>query len=647
MNNWRFPRANHTDKRGISTADTETFKKNAHKGFAREILQNSIDARASDESPVLVEFKTFEIDTAKIPGIDELRQAAQNCIDLWSYKKDYVAVYDKILKSLSSKKITCLRVSDYNTTGLVGIESSESENNRFLALAKSTGVSEKPSELAGGSKGVGKNAAFLMSSTKVVFYSTKTNQGLNGELCSYSGSIGVADFASGVVVGSQNNDYTLGKGYYCSNDLHEPCDNLLMLDESALNRNDECGTDIFIIGYSDSADTKKEVVNSVLESFMASIFYGHIVVKYQDIIISKETLDSLVFDEELIDAKLKNEIVSQYLILKGGEDVSVFDIDTEYGNCSLYILKLGKDNSDLATHQITMIRKPYMKIKNFNMSNSYDASALCIIEGEDLGKALRNIENPKHDDWETNRIEDKAYKKEIVGLINEIKIKINEKIIECLQLDNDDPIDPNGAGEYLPDEAAGDSGQKNNEKPKPADEVTMSKRKENSTSAKNANYKSDFDNGLEPQIGGIDDEGNEVEYPGGRNEKTGGDPHPGTEKGGKKDGDSVIFVRAKLAGVNYKFIGVNPKEGRFNVVFNAPTSIEECYLSLLRLDDVNGGEQIEIIEMKVNGINVDCSTQIEAGPFSIKEGQKVLIQLVTNIHENFGSEVKITYASQK
>lgn len=42
---WRFPASGHGERKGISSGDIEAFKKHPFRAFAREILQNSIDAR--------------------------------------------------------------------------------------------------------------------------------------------------------------------------------------------------------------------------------------------------------------------------------------------------------------------------------------------------------------------------------------------------------------------------------------------------------------------------------------------------------------------------------------------------------------------------------------------------------------------------
>ena len=105
-NRWRFPASGHGDRKGISSGDTETFKKSPFKAFAREILQNSIDARDSDENPTIVEFNTFELATNLIPGYNELKEQVRRCKEFWSHKPDYVKIYTDLLNVLNKESIT-------------------------------------------------------------------------------------------------------------------------------------------------------------------------------------------------------------------------------------------------------------------------------------------------------------------------------------------------------------------------------------------------------------------------------------------------------------------------------------------------------------------------------------------------------------
>lgn len=643
-NKWRFPASNYGTRKGMSSGDTEAFKKSPFQAFAREILQNSVDVRASDEEPVIVEFKEFDIKTSKIPGYIELKDAMRKCRDFWQHKPEYVKEYDEMIKLLEKPTIHCLRVSDYNTTGLIGVNSSEQAKNNFLALTKGTGISEKNSSLAGGSKGVGKNAAFLMSSLRTVFYSTNANKNLNDEYGCYFGAIGVAELVSGYVddIQKDNRDYTQGTGYFSRDNLNNPLSDILVLDPTQRNRVNNSGTDIYIIGFLDYGEWEKEVINSILDSFMAAIVRGDLEIVFNDKIITKETIGEIIYDDCIIFKNQRSNIISQYRLLTDGDNVSVYDIDTEYGNCQLYVLPYKKEEDELATHKCSMIRYPLMKIKDEPLGSSFRVSAMCIIGEGTLGKALREIENPQHIDWEPKRIKNNAVRKEIESILKSIKEQIRTRVIECLQLGESNPLDPNGAGDFLPDADFGEIKNETNGNLTPAENVSVSKPKENNTFEKNAYQKSDNGTGLEPDIGEVDSTiDGDVQHPSGENNNSGEGRHPGSEESGEKEGDNVIFKKKKLSGVRYKVISTDKENGKLKVVFVAPIDFKKCYLSILMLDDSNNHSSVLIKSMKCNGINIISEDQNEFGPFCIKLNQKIILDVETDSKGYFGSEVKV------
>lgn len=647
---WRFPAANHGKRKGISSGDTEAFKKAPYSAFAREILQNSIDASDSDEEPVRVEFKRFEICTNDIPGIEELRAAVKRCIKFWEYKKDYVQEYEKIENELGKLTLTCLRVSDFNTTGLIGVESNENEKNQFLALTRGTGVSEKNGDTAGGSKGMGKNAAFLMSKIRTVFYSTKTTKSLDGRTFGHDGSIGVADLISGYLNDDIdiNKDYTQGEGYYSVDEYNSALPSLLNLEKNYTIRNQNPGTDIYILGFRDDEDWDKEIINSTLDSFMASIVRNKLEIIINNTCINKDTVEDIVYSDIILKNN-KSNIISQYRLLTDGENVKTFDINTDFGNAELYILPLSKEEEELATHKCVMVRHPLMKIKDEPLGASYRASAMCIIPDNQLGKMLRKIENPQHIDWEPKRIQDDpALKKEYISLLKDIKNQINEKIIECLSLGDCDPLDPYGAGDFLPDEDFGESKSESKGNETIIDKTTVSPEKEVKPSNKNANQEDDNGQGLQPDIGDTnEDNDGDVEYPNGHNDGDGEDPHGGDSSGEKNPGDNVIMVRSKLSGVKYKIISLNKENGEIRVIFNSPLNIKECYLDLGILDDNNNVEKVEIINMKKNGTLINSNNKYEYGPFEIQQNEKVVLDVTTNIKGYFAASVKVVCIERK
>ncbi|MCR4661533.1 MAG: hypothetical protein K5765_05985 [Clostridia bacterium] len=647
-NKWRFPASNHGEKKGISSGDTETFKKAPYQAFAREILQNSIDAQANDEEPVRVEFNLFEINALDIPGYDSLKDAIRRCGEFWHYKSEYVSEYKNMLNVMGSKKIKCLRISDFNTTGLIGVESTKQDNNKFLALAKGSGVSEKNNNsMAGGSKGVGKNAAILLSSLNTIIYSTRTNQDINGNPGNYSGSIGVAALVSGYVDDNNcdNRDYTQGTGYYSSDDLVGALNTNINLDPSFLKREREYGTDVYIVGFIDEKDWEKEVINSILNSFMTAIIYRKLEICINGVEISNDTIENIVYDDSLIIKNNKSNIISQYRILTNKDGrVITYDIDTGYGNCTLYVLPLEKSEDELATHKCTMVRVPYMKIKDENLGSTFRVSALCIIPDGLLGKKLRDIENAQHIDWELKRIKDLDERKEVQYVLNDIKQQIKDNIIDCLKLGDNEPLDPNGAGDFLPDiDNGGESSSDSSGQQKATEKATVTKPKENKYIERNANNESDNGNGLEPDIGDVDVEAidGDVMYPEGENDSENSVPHPGDNTGGEKEGDEIIFKKTKLSNVKYNVISTDKLEGRVKVIFIAPIDYQNCYLNISLMDDSNGHLPVLIEELNCNGFKIESKDKREYGPFSIKMNQKIVLDVKTNLSGFFASEVKI------
>lgn len=485
-----------------------------------------------------------------------------------------------------------------------------------------------------------------MSKINTVFYSTNANQDTQGKASTHLGYIGVSNLVSGWVDDRHKNpgdDYTQGTGYFSLNDSNDAISGVLDLDSSYHKRENESGTDIYILGFEPESEWKSEIICSILDSFMAAITRNQLSVSVDGQEINLETLGSLVYDNRIISEKMKTGIVSQYLLLTGaGGKVKPYDIETEYGSCELYVLPLSKDEESLATHKCVMIRHPLMKIKEINIGSTFPASSMCIIGEGRIGEMLRNIENPQHIDWEPNRIGDPSERKEYRNLLAEITKQIKEYVIECLKVDDEQEIDPNGAGDFLPDANEGESSSDGNGYDKPQEAVTVSKPKENITVEKNANTQQDDGSGLEPDIGNKEDgDADEVSFPDGENEADGGGARPGSNSGNETKGDNVIFKRKKLAGVRYRMISTDKKNGKLKIVFTAPIDNKGCYLSISMLDDNNNSTPVEILSLSKNGITVECMDHREYGPFEIKSNEKVVLDVVTNKNDYFGSEVKV------
>ena len=147
---WQFPPTNGGRVDGFNDPGIAHFSGSPMSSLARETIQNSMDARGTLEEPVHVSFELVDLPPDHI-GRDELADAIDAC--KLEAQGDLVAesALDSARELIRKNTITCLRVSDSNTTGLQG--------KQWRALVKMQGVSLKPGgDGAGGSHGIGKYA---------------------------------------------------------------------------------------------------------------------------------------------------------------------------------------------------------------------------------------------------------------------------------------------------------------------------------------------------------------------------------------------------------------------------------------------------------------------------------------------------------
>lgn len=169
---WSFPSNNFGTLNGIGEAGIETFKGAPYRSLAREICQNSLDARSSKSKPVRVVFSLSSIQSRDIPRFEVLREALSRCLQFWKEQGNdkTVAFFKEATTVASLSAIDLLRISDFNTTGLTG--SDKEYSTPWQDLVKASGVSSKGGS-SGGSFGIGKSAPFACSKLRTVFYATR------------------------------------------------------------------------------------------------------------------------------------------------------------------------------------------------------------------------------------------------------------------------------------------------------------------------------------------------------------------------------------------------------------------------------------------------------------------------------------------
>lgn len=631
-NKWRFPGNNYTDDKGLDTSDMETFKKDAISSLAREVCQNSIDAKDINiNKPVKVEFSSFTINKNNIYGRDDIEKQLDACIETWKDNKKLSTQLAEMKNQIKKDEITCLRISDFNTTGLIGI--SGGENTPWHYLVHGSGLSDK-SATSGGSKGIGKYATFVTSYFNTVFYSTKT---INDEI----GFEGICKLCSAKQEGTT--EKTQGIGYFGSNDRNEPIMDEFILDPFFKRK--QAGSDIYIIGFKEPDGWKRDIISKILDSFIVAIVYNSLEIVVDGTVINVNTLKDIVYNDEYINKKMKNSIISQYLLLTNKEHRYEDTIEIEsYGKVKLYSMEFSDGNEEYATNSCIMVRYPYMKIKELNKISSLPCSALCIIENNDLNKVLRNIENPQHTDWEFNRIDDISVKNEIQGVYKNLYSQIKNYITGHLANSDETKTDLEGAGDYLPIIEKEDNPLGKKKKVKIKDEPTIRKKKVKAKNINlNASVESEEGNGVMIDILNNDENGEEPQFtPEGHNSGSGASTHPGdNETDGSNDQNGHVGVKhADLRGMTYRFYCKNRRTGEYGVIFISDFNEDDAHFELNSLDEAGSSDPVTIKSCTVNDAPVEIKDNRSIS-LSIKKGQKYNIQMVTDRDEMFSGEVKM------
>ncbi len=431
MAEWIFPSTDCDIPNGLNDSGIEHFRGTAIKSLAREICQNSLDANLPNGKPAKVVFSSFSIPTSQVPGLGALQFAFHQSLEFWKSQKsgEIKQFFNKALKVCEQQTISCLRISDFNTTGLTG--STERVNTPWCNLIKATGASDK-SDNSGGSFGIGKAAPFACSFLRTVFYSTIDNEGKKA--CQ-----GVSRLTS-FMLPDNNDAVTLGVGFY-GGEKCSPIFEWRSLDPSFNRASMETGTDIFIIGFTRNDDNwRRELIASVLDSFLMAVYKGTLVVDVDGILIDAATLPKLIADYE---QDFTENAANYYRVLVADEDHGkTFQSDIcGYGDAVLKMM------IEPGLHRrCAMIRRTGMKILDQDrISSTIPFAGILLVEGERLNAYLRKLETPEHTKWQTGRADNEAEAKRV---LKELRRFIIDSLMKMQELDTRNAIDP-AVGEFL------------------------------------------------------------------------------------------------------------------------------------------------------------------------------------------------------
>lgn len=447
---WRFPPLSGGTRQGYTNNDIEVFKgQELFDNLTREICQNSLDAHLeTTDAPVKVVFEFRQINMAQYDVFSEYGECLKGCRNYWGDEMD--AKLSRFVTgaetTLQQETIPVLIASDYHTKGLSGSHSGKLSSS-WEALTGSDGISVKSDENSAGSYGIGKNAPFACSSLSMVFYNTLAED-------NESAFIGVARLATLL---NSDGKPTQRVGKYQNNDEeNEIWKPIFDTDTNAFRdcfTRTERGTDVIIVGFTQSKDWVKNITNAVLKNFFVAISEGRLIVELKDStehhMINVDTLSRLFFD-----LSNNQEMIATTQLYKAftTPDCKEFLEVLEPDDVEVYIKSDSSYKRTIANFRATgMLVGTYFK----RIFQHY--AAVVIVRGQKLGELLKDTEPPRHNKWDYKQIESSDKEKRTLAKrsIQEIDTFVLNLLKDQFEIVTEDTIDAAGIGEYIPDDIDG------------------------------------------------------------------------------------------------------------------------------------------------------------------------------------------------
>ena len=347
-------------------------------------------------------------------ALDQLKTRFALCQKFCADDPEAVKFFKLAKRLVSGKRISVLRISDFNTTGLEGDD--EDRTKPWYNLIRRRGSSSKLGG-EGGSFGIGKHAPFATSQFRTVFYSTKSRT----DGFAFMGVSRLVTHEAGETK-HDSVGYLSGGGVEAvrsASNVPKPF------------RRTKLGTDVFVIGVNESYEWESELTRSVLEHFFPAIHNGKLEVTVGRRSINAKNLAKLMTDT----AKGAEGFTAHnyFEAINAGEVVS--KSLTHLKDVSLYLTRTEK-----SLQRVALVRKTGMVIKNRTFRGfGTPFCGVFVCENDTGNEILRRMEPPCHDEWDKNRPDRGAstkYEREYVRFIRDaLKSMLAQDDSDVIELD--------------------------------------------------------------------------------------------------------------------------------------------------------------------------------------------------------------------
>ncbi|MBT5378970.1 MAG: hypothetical protein HOL08_07945 [Opitutae bacterium] len=450
----RFLNNDAGEQEGLGDAGIETFRDSPYASSARECGQNSRDAGVGH--PISLSFDLLETDVVDIPAHEEYLTAVKICLEQANKKNDEKEFdfFFQAKATLEADRIKILRISDENTTGLVG---PSVEGTPFHSLLKGTGVSTEKADTSGGSFGIGKNAVYAISDFQTVFYSTVYTEKETGKKKFLAQ--GKTKLVSHI---DKDGAPRRATGYWGDADGFNPVSDKNTVPDWL--KRDTVGTSVFSLGFNELSNWQYRMASSLIQNFFCAIYRGEMVFSVNDgeIEIDQASL-AMLFNEDKIlqaaaDSSQKESLsFSQDLheCLTSPETNEIISNIDGFGKVSIRVLI-----REGLTKRVCIVRNGMVitdSLENFGDKFShfpmYQDFIALVEPMEDKGSALiKKLENPRHDGLSAQRISNQQKKDAANTAMKELAVLIRETIKEQTILQHGDEVSIDEMSEFFTDD---------------------------------------------------------------------------------------------------------------------------------------------------------------------------------------------------
>lgn len=621
---WDFPLLGTGNESGNNIAAITMFKGTGiMEGLAREVCQNSLDAKNKDlppDTPVKVKFEMISIPKREYEMFPEYEKYVDQSIEYWNKSPlctpEIKEFLNNVKQALNHDEIPVLVMSDYNTVGLNGVDANDDEQSFWRLLVDTDGISIKQDASSAGSFGIGKHAPFAYSALNLVLYNTLAKDGGRA----FEGVTRLVT-TQRKYNGELRKTQPIGKYLYLENEYKGrpilPKDMCKIANIDIFKRN-EIGTDVAVVGFKqdDYTDWERSIAIAVIKNFILAIIDGKL-----DVVIKSPKIEYEINKSNIKDFLYQEFIQTDELIytrqifetINEGERTDVKIV--EPNDLTIFI----KDNE---TYRMATSRFRSTGMLINTTPRGLPRFSVVVIANDvgkmELSQVLRKAEPPQHTEWKAANIDNKDLRNKAQKYIR----NINKKVKECLEkfenLDIRDRMDA-GIGNFLPDTSEKENINEGNEGLK-----TDIKIREIVSYDGRVFYDSRYDTAETSDGQNTPKTGIKT---GKKKHKKREDkpiqvvkPEGNTEKGIAPGRSNVRIVTPKIT--EHRTFYIN--ENRYRLYINSPKAYDKVFVQYYAGRDDEKQESLVVRHIKGENFEMHPMNKEKIGPISLKEGSNIL-----------------------